>query len=135
IKKGITFPDGGIYGLPTIYDPEFPSLLMGSKIWVREDWLEQLDMEIPETTEEYYEYLKAVKETDLNGSGEHDEIPYGAPSIGSLRQSLTGAFGIQNRGRNHNYVDVDPETGDIRFFPATDGYKELLEYMHMLYSE
>lgn len=41
IKAGMTFPDGKIYGLPTIYDPEFQSLQMGYKLWVRKDWLDK----------------------------------------------------------------------------------------------
>lgn len=135
IKKGITFPDGNIYALPTIYDPEFPSLLIGSKPWIREDWLEQLGMKIPETTDEFYEYLKAVKETDLNGNGEADEIPFGGTDIGGLRQFLAGSFGINHNGRQHLYTDVDPETKEMRFFPISDEYKELLEYMNKLYSE
>ena len=135
IRKGMTFPDGGIYGLPTIYDREFLSLIIGNKFWIRADWLEQLGMEPPETTEELYQYLKAVKETDLMGDGSGREIPFGAGGIGELRQVLTGAFGIQNRGRNHAYIDVDPETGELRFFPISEGYRELLEYMHKLYSE
>src|SRR5699024_5510396 len=40
IRKGLTFPDGNIYSLPTIYSPDFPSVLIGSKLWIREDWLE-----------------------------------------------------------------------------------------------
>lgn len=135
IKKGITFPDGNIYGLPTIYDPEFPSLLIGSKLWVREDWLEALDMEIPETTDEFYEYLKAIKGADLNGNGKDDEIPYGGTSISGLRQWLAGSFGIQNRGTKHGYIDMDPETNEMRFFPISEGYKELLEYLNKLFSE
>lgn len=135
IRKGITFPDDGIYGLPTIYDPEFPSLLIGAKFWIREDWLDELDMDLPETTDEFYEYLKAVKETDLLGDGSGDEIPYGATSISQLRQVLTGAFGVQNRSRKHAYIDADPDTGDVRFFPIADGYKEMLEYLNMLFEE
>lgn len=135
IRKGITFPDGGIYGLPTIYHREFPSLLIGNKFWIRADWLEQLDMDAPETTEELYQYLKAVKETDLIGDGSGREIPYGAVGIGELRQTLTGAFGVQNRGRNHAYIDVDPETDELRFFPITDQYKQLLQYLNRLFSE
>lgn len=69
IRKGITFPDGNIYSIPTVYSPDFSSLLIGAKGWVNGDWLEQLDMDNPETTDEFYEYLKAVKETDLNGNG------------------------------------------------------------------
>jgi len=135
IKKGMTFPDGSIYSLPTIYDPDFPSLLVGSKFWIREDWLEELNMTMPQTTDDYYEYLKAVKETDLNGNGKNDEIPFGGTSITGLFQWLTGSFGIQNRGRNHGFIDLDPETENLRFFPIEDEYKELLEYMHKLYSE
>ncbi|WP_019378110.1 extracellular solute-binding protein [Virgibacillus halodenitrificans] len=135
IKKGITFPDGNIYGLPTIYDPEFPSLLIGSRPWIRQDWLDQLNMEMPQTTDDFYEYLKAVKETDLNGNGKADEIPFGGTSISGLRQFLAGSFGVNNNGRAHLYTDIDPETNEMRFFPIDDGYKELLQYMNKLYSE
>jgi len=135
IRKGITFPDGGIYGIPTVYDPDFPSLLIGAKFWIREDWLKELDMDVPETTDEYYEYLKAVKETDLLGDGSGDEIPFGATTISQLRQVLTGAFGVQNMGRKHSYIDKDPETGDVRFFPIDDGYKEMLEYLNKIFEE
>ncbi|MBO0991823.1 extracellular solute-binding protein [Bacillus sp. SD088] len=135
IRKGITFPDGNIYGLPTIYDPEFTSLILGSKAWIRQDWLDQLDMEMPETIDDFYDYLKAVKETDLNGNGEQDEIPYGATSIEGLRDILRGAFGIGNRGVKHAYLDEDPDTQELRFYPTSDGYKAELEYLHKLYSE
>src|SRR5699024_11624362 len=73
IEKGLTFPDGHIYSVPTIYSPDFESLLIGAKGWINGEWLEELGMDNPETTEEFYEYLKAVKENDLNGEG--NEIP------------------------------------------------------------
>ncbi|GIN70024.1 ABC transporter substrate-binding protein [Bacillus sp. J14TS2] len=135
IRKGATFPDGNIYGVPTIYDPEFTSVILGAKPWIRKDWLEQLDMEMPETIDDFYDYLKAVKETDLNGNGKQDEIPYGGTNISDLRQALNGAFGVGNKGNKHAYLDEDPETGDLRFFPISDSYKELLEYLNKLYSE
>lgn len=135
IRKGITFPNGKIYALPTIYSPDFPSVLIGSKPWIRQDWLEQLDMEVPTTTDEFYEYLKAIAETDLNGNGEMDEIPYGATSISGLVGWLKGSFGVGNRGIKHPFIDAEPDTGDARFFPIDEGYKELLEYVNKLYSE
>src|SRR5690625_7687912 len=70
IEKGLTFPDGHIYSLPTIYDPEFTSLHSQIKPYIRKDWLEQLNMDMPETTEEFYGYLKSVKETDVMGNGQ-----------------------------------------------------------------
>ncbi|WP_230200146.1 type 2 periplasmic-binding domain-containing protein [Bacillus niameyensis] len=135
IRKGATFPDGNMYSIPTIYDPEFTSVLIGAKAWIRKDWLEQLNMDMPETTDEFYNYLKAVKETDLNGNGKHDEVPYGATSISGLRNILKGAFGVGNKGNKQSYLDEDPETKELRFFPTSDGYKELIGYLNKLYSE
>ncbi|MBO0993320.1 extracellular solute-binding protein [Bacillus sp. SD088] len=135
IRKGATFPDGNIYSIPTIYDPEFTSVIMGHKLWIRQDWLDQLEMKMPETIDDFYAYLKAVKETDLNGNGKQDEIPYGAGNITGLRDALKGAFGVGNRGYKHSYLDQDPDTGELRFYPISDGFKEELTFLNKLYSE
>lgn len=135
IKKGITFPDGGIYSLPTIHDPEFTSLLSNNKPFIKKEWLEKLDMDIPETTDAYYDYLKAVKETDLSDNNKGDEVPFSAMNINHLYNYLKGSFGIGNRGSHHQHIDVDPETDELRFFPMTDEYKQLVEYMNKLYTE
>src|SRR5690606_24602348 len=78
IRAGMTMPDGNIYGMPTIYDANFPSVLVGSKLWYNEDWLAEIGMEEPQTVDEFYDYLVAVKNTDLNGNGQQDEIPLGS---------------------------------------------------------
>ncbi|MFC4404113.1 extracellular solute-binding protein [Gracilibacillus xinjiangensis] len=136
IKKGLTFPNGKIYSMPTIYSPDFTSVLIGSRPWINQEWLDQLGMEMPETTEDFYQYLKAVKETDLNGNGELDEIPYGGTVIGGLVGWLKGAYGLGNIGTRHKYVDIDPENNDqLRFFAAEEGYRQMLEFIHKLYSE
>src|SRR5699024_8990672 len=108
---------------------------MGSQTWFREDWLEQLDMEVPETTDEFYEFLKAVKETDLIGDGSNNEIPFGTLSIGLLVEWLEGSFGVGNRGLSVGKVDMDPNEEKLRFYPITDEYKEVLEYVNKLYDE
>src|SRR5699024_9463161 len=90
-KRDITYPDGNIYSLPLFMDPENPNIRIAEHFWIREDWLEALDMDMPETTEEFYQYLKAVKEDDPNGNGEHDEIPFGGNGIGGLVNQLKGA--------------------------------------------
>lgn len=134
IKKSITFADGNIYSLPYIFDPEFTSLLTGTMPYIRTDWLETLGMESPKTTDEFYEYLKAVKEGDPNGNGKADEIPFGTYAPVELVGYFTGSFGVANRG-NPSYVDVDPETEEVRFYPTSDSYKEMLQYLNKLYSE
>lgn len=71
IRRNIIAPDGNLYYIPYVPDGE---VAMG---WfIRKDWLDKLDLEIPETIDEYYQVLKAFKEQDPNGNGKQDEIPY-----------------------------------------------------------
>jgi len=135
IRKGLTMPDGNIYSLPSFYDPELLSMLIGTPLWINQEWLDKLGMEEPKTTEEFYAYLKAVKETDLNGNGKHDEIPYSATGITGLVDHLKGSWGLGTSGLGHKFVDVDPETGKLRFTKAEPKYKEMLEFMNKLYKE
>lgn len=135
IRKGLTFPDGNIYSVPTIYSPDFLSLLIGAKPWINEGWLEQIGMDNPETTDELYEVLKAFNETDLNGNGKQDEIPLGSVSMSRILHWISGAFGVQNKGQLHTLIDLDPETEELRFFPTSDDYRQMLDYVNMLYSE
>lgn len=135
LEKGLTMPDGNIYSFPSYYDPNFLAMLIGTPLWVYEPWLEELNMDEPQTTEEFYDYLKAVKETDLNGNGENDEIPYSGNGISPLLYQLKGAWGLGNMGNGHPLIDLDPETDELRFYRTDPKYKEVLEYVHTLYSE
>lgn len=136
VEKALTHPDGNIYSYPTLYDPDFKPLLASSEPWFREDWLEQLDMDLPKTTDEYYEFLKAVKETDLIGDGSNREVPFGAQNIKQIFDWINGSFGVGNRGLSVGNIDADPEDeSKVRFYPITDGYKEMLQYTHKLFDE
>ena len=134
IRKAITFPDGNIYSMPSLIEEDFLSLRLSARPWINEDWLKELDMDIPETTEEFYEYLKAVKELDPVGGGK--TVPYGGTQIGELVEWLSGSFGVMNRGASNGNIDLDPDNPDkVRFYATTDEYKQLLEYINKLYSE
>lgn len=135
LLRGLTMPDGNIYSLPRIFDPAFTSVLAGWKFWINQDFLDQLGMEEPATLDDLYAYLKAVKTTDLNGNGRLDEIPLGTNGDAYLFHILRGSFGLGNRGFAHEHVDMNPETGALRFIPTSPEYKALLEYVHKLYSE
>ncbi|NGP43838.1 extracellular solute-binding protein [Bacillaceae bacterium SIJ1] len=128
IKDAITMPDGNIYSFPLISDPDFASHRIQARPFINKVWLDELGMEMPETTEEFYQYLTAVK-SDLG------EIPFGGPYINTLTQYLLGSFGLANRGGSNSYIDEDPETGEVRFYPVSEEYKEMLEYVHKLYDE
>lgn len=128
IRKAMTFPDGNIYSLPWLGDPDFTSLRTNPLPYLKADNLEKFDMENPETLDEYYDYLVAVKE-----NGEDGEVPLGVPDMNYLLIWLKGAYNLGNTGRN--YIDKDPESEALRFYPITDNYKEMLEYTKKLYEE
>ncbi|WP_249716695.1 extracellular solute-binding protein [Paenibacillus sp. J31TS4] len=135
IRKGITMPDGSIYAFPLLYDPDFTSVLMRGKLWYNKEWLDALGMKEPTTLDEFYEYLKAVKNTDLNKNGKADEIGYGGVGLSDMLAKLKGSYGLMNRGSSNGNFDIDPKTNEIRFIPTDDRYKELLQYVNKLYTE
>src|SRR5699024_10657335 len=53
IEKGITFPDGKIYSFPRIVEPDFIAVRASNKLYINQIWLENLGMEMPETTEDF----------------------------------------------------------------------------------
>lgn len=127
IEKGMTFPDGNIYSMPGIFYEDFLSIRVGARPWIDQEWLDRVDMDTPETTDEFYQFLKAVKDTD------DDMIPYSGVSMDDLIGWLQGAFGLNNTGAD--LIDLDPESDELRFVPTSPDYREMLEYAGKLYDE
>ena len=133
IALAITAPNGAIYGLPQVVLA--PQLRVPNKMYINQKALEKTGMELPKTTDDLYELLVAIRDSDMNGNGQADEIPL----IGStswLYSYFYGCFGLGTRGTQHHaVVDVDPETGKVRIFAQSENYRKFLEYLHKLYSE
>ena len=73
-RKAHVFPDGGIYTLTGII--KNARELSRYRFWVNVAWAEKLNVPIPTTLDEFYNFLKAVKDGDPNGNGDkNDEIP------------------------------------------------------------
>jgi len=133
LKDAITSPDGNIYALPRInecYHCSFPY-----KYWINEEWLNNVGMSMPTTTDELYNVLKAFKEKDPNKNGKKDEIPLtGGPSKyvwgGNIDGFLMNSF-IYND--NDKYLLL--KNGTVDFAANKPEWKQGLEYLHKLYSE
>ncbi|MDF2648272.1 MAG: transporter substrate-binding protein [Paenibacillus sp.] len=135
IRKGITMPDGNIYSMPLIFDPEFTSVLAQNKFWYNKDWAQKLNLKDPQTTEELYQFLKKIKDGDPNGNGKPDEVPLVISKFDTFLNYIKGSWGLGTKGSKHKFVDIDPKTNDLRFIPIESRYKELLQYTNKLYSE
>lgn len=123
--------DGHIYYIPTV------SSIQGSQsMMVRQDWLDELNMDIPETWEDWLALWRGIRDNDLNGNGDsEDEIPlalsYGEDGEKAMTL-LMNAFGIR-------------ASADCQFCVLDDGtytmvyehpkYEEFLQAVSDLYKE
>ena len=99
--------------------------IVGSAI--RGDWLDALGLEVPTTTEEFYEVMKAFKEKDPGNVGEN-LIPWGM----SMQEIAFGYF-------NTLYSFVDPGLTDkelATIYPFNyPGYKEGVRFTNKCFNE
>lgn len=124
-RKMITTDEGNIYVFPFIRSDAYNLTFFGPIL--RGDWLEKLDLEIPETIDEWYTVLKAFKEQDPNGNGEADEIPLLIHPTSFTYNAFVGAWGITN-----GFYQVD---GKVHYGPIQPEYKEFLQLLHDWYQE
>jgi len=131
-KSAMTAPDGNIY--TAIHVSCAVHVISPYKMFVYQKWLDELNLEMPATTEEFKEMLIAFRDNDMNGNGDaNDEVP--------LVSSLNGwngnpLFFLMNPFQLYspNLYLID-DNGKPYFIANTDGWKAGLEYMRDLYSE
>ncbi|WP_078544672.1 extracellular solute-binding protein [Litchfieldia alkalitelluris] len=89
---------------------------------IRKDWLDELGLEVPQTTDELYEVLKAFKENKPDG--EDPTYGYTMRADYWLQSVFTGA--------RDKWKEVDGELVDVTLEPEM---REALLYKHKLYNE
>ena len=93
-------------------------------MWMRQDWLDKVNMEIPETYDEWHDVLAAFK----------DQIGATAPLILNFSGS-DGEIGMMSAGfGTNNRWQLDAE-GKVNFGPYMDGWKDYVTKMHEWYTE
>ncbi|GHH97875.1 extracellular solute-binding protein [Neobacillus kokaensis] len=73
VEDAVKTPDGHIYALPQVN--ECFHCTTSQKMWIYKPWLDKLGLDVPTTTEEFYNVMTAFKTQDPNGNGKADEIP------------------------------------------------------------
>lgn len=129
LKAEITTPDGGMYYLPYIYTTESNMRCL----MLNMQYLKALGMNADEikTMDDYYNYLKSVKENDVNGNGDpNDEVPL---FMRSGQIQLWGMYwGLDLADAGGFSVDKD---GKVICGYIDDRYKEFLTWANKLYTE
>jgi putative aldouronate transport system substrate-binding protein len=132
--------DGNQYAMGN-YSIQNPNMT-AMRFWINTTFLKNLNMTMPTTTEEYYQYLKAVKTRDPNRNGKADEIPLVGATEGwhaEIDGFLMNAFAYNETSTDRNpinrrcvYLSAD---GKIQVSFNTPEWRQGLEYMNKLYSE
>lgn len=132
IKEQLTSPDGNIYAFPYL-EGDCYQCTMAVKMWIYQPWLDALGLEVPLTTEEFYQVLKAFKEQDPNGNGLADEIPFMSSTNSwntHFMSFLMSAFIYADTA--HYLKNVN---GKVSFVANTPQWREGLRYIRKLITD
>ena len=125
----ITYTDGNIYYFPMITDYYWMHSVQA--VYINQEWLDNLGLDMPTTIDEFTEVLRAFKEKDANGNGDpDDEIPYSALNWDwkYMFSMITGAFG-------YPWGDLLVDDGTVVDPRVEESSKEAIKYLRMLYTE
>ena len=124
VKRALLTNDGEIVAFAFVREPGASRSVQ--TLMVRDDWCEELGMELPETADEFYAMLKGFKE-QLGV-----EIPLALP-IGHLQGALNNGFLTQPFGvLSRDKYQVD---GKVIFGYMQPEYKDVLAWLNKLYEE
>lgn len=123
VRQALTYSDGNIYYMPMLDEKVSGNL----PYIVREDWLNALGLESPVTIDDWENYWKLLKESDLNGSGKHDIIPFSGYSMDNLRNFCT-AWGVLD-----DFYTDPKDGGRVHYGPIEDDYRDALVWMKKMW--
>ena len=82
-KLSAAYVDGVLYGLPKLYDGSKSQLC----VTIRQDWLDALELKMPETIQDLYDVAYAFTYNDPDKNGENDTL-----GLTAAKPSATGVF-------------------------------------------
>ena len=125
LRKNTTTDSGRVAAIYGIYED---GNIIERGPFIRQDWLNELDLEAPVTYEEYEDVLSAFK-------SEYDaKAPYHiSPDGGVTSNYLSAGYGVATDtfGR-YAFVVVD---GEVQYCPVMDGYREYLTMLNRWYEK
>lgn len=129
-RQLLTSEDGNFYWLPRIQMNLLEGTEQGTSmgICIRQDWLDKLGLEIPQTLDEFTDALRAFRENDVNESGAVDEVL--ALDTAGFKNGLNYWFGMVN-----DYVGVNIEAGTVESPWYSPVAKDYFRYIQALVEE
>lgn len=130
------YVDGKLYGLPKVSDPYSSAQMM----WIRQDWLDNLSLDMPQTMEELQAVAHAFTYDDPDGNGKNDTYGLALDGINVLNNSVGDAgpvfmaYGAYLSKNGLTYLD-DGKGGIVWGGANTEGMKAALQFLQDLYAD
>lgn len=127
VREKMTAPDGHIYSIPYVCG----DTTVNYSPYINSEWLANVNMEMPTTTDEFEAVLKAFKEQDANGNGDpNDEIPFSTDPNNKYLEAMAGYFGMPMTKEALTVVD-----GETAYAGLSSEYRQCLSWLNKLYEQ
>ncbi len=127
VREKMTAPDGHIYSIPYVCG----DTTVNYSPYINSEWLANINMEMPTTTDEFEAVLKAFKEQDANGNGDpNDEIPFSTDPNNKYLEAMAGYFGMPMTKEALTVVD-----GETAYAGLSSEYRQCLSWLNKLYEQ
>lgn len=128
MKTSMIASDGHVYGLPGLNDYFHAQYQI--KMWINKNALDKLGLPVPTTTEQFYQVLKAYKQSKPSGIPLTGAVDGWNTNVDSF---LMNAFVLDTGMYNEFRTYV--KDGRIHTIIDQEAYKEGLAYLNRLYAE
>lgn len=103
-------------------------------LWIRQDWLENVGMEIPTTMEELYDVMVAFRDEDPDGNGQDDTVGL-VLHKNFLSTGMGDAAGLFNGFGASPLAWVEDGNGGLQYGAVAEENKEALVFLNKMFEE
>ena len=135
LKECITNDKGEIMAIPA------PSMMVGemNEMWIRQDWLDKLGLEVPRTWDEMAAVAEAFVTQDPDGNGEDDTIGILGPGNSDhLNATVANQFGLDplfSSCQSYPQYWLQDEDGTVKYGSIQPETRTALEKIQKLYKD
>ena len=135
LKKCISNDKGEMMAIPA------PNITAGgiNEMWIRQDWLDNLGLEVPRTWDELVTVAEAFVTQDPDGNGEADTIGILGPSNSDHMNGIGGnQFGLDplfSRFQSYPQYWLQDEDGTVKYGSIQPETRTALEKIQKLYTD
>ena len=133
--EGTAAFDSATYNGKVVAIPLVAASIEGADfLWLRQDWLEKLDKEIPTTMEELYDLMVAFKNEDPDGNGVDDTVGM-VMHKNFLTTGMGDAAGLFHGFGAAPFAWVEDGNGGLQYGATAEASKEALAFLAKMYAE